>query len=137
MIVHATPEDLDVWTGEVPPANAAGLLRSASLLVDRTIITATYVVDGDGRATDSTILGALRDATCAQAAAWAAAGIDPAAGVPGAMRQVRRKSLGSGTVEYEPGASQAAVEALGGLTPDAVQILAHAGLMSGAVWLYG
>jgi hypothetical protein len=139
VIVHATAADLAAWTGEAAPAGADRLLRSASLLVDRELLTAVYATDADGRAVDLRVLVALRDATCAQAATWAALGIDPVKGPadPGTA-PVLRKSLGSGTVEYErTGQAAARQQAATGLAPEAAQILAAAGLLSPAVIPYG
>lgn len=144
MIVHATEAQLATWTGTAAPANAAVLLRSASLLVDRALIGAIYSTDTDGVATDATVLEALSDATCTQAATWAALGIDPTAGPAGATAgQVVRKSIGSATVEYDKGttsrsaAGTARADAAVTLTDDALQILANAGLLTTRVWTYG
>lgn len=144
MIVHATPEQLADWTGTAAPANATALLRSASLLVDRETVTAVYATDTTGRATDDGVLAVLRDATCAQAATWAALGIDPTAGPAGATAaQVISKKIGTASIEYDRNSSGATLsgaaraEAVTTLTAEAAQILAAAGLLSGAVWVRG
>lgn len=145
MIVHATEQQLADWTGTAAPANAALLLRSASLLVDRALVGAVYVTDDTGIATDADVLQALADATCAQAATWAALGIDPAGGQAGATSgQVVAKTIGTARIEYDRGsatgrsnAGNARADAAVTLTADAVQILANAGLLTTRVWTYG
>ena len=144
MIVHATVDQLAGEPWNVTADNAAVLLRSASLLVDRALIGAIYTTDDDGVATDATVLQALQDATCAQAATWAALGIDPTGGAAGATAgQVVRKSIGSATVEYDRGstgrstAGDARADAAVTLTDEAAQILANAGLLTTRVWTYG
>lgn len=60
-----------------------------------------------GLATDAQIREALRDATCIQAAAWVALGIDPATG--GALQStkaVKRKKLLTGEIEYPEAGDQ-------------------------------
>ncbi len=139
MPVHATVAELVAWTGEAAPANAAQLLRSASLLIDRETVTAVYAVNRDtGRATDTAVLDALRDATSAQAATWAALGVDPVKGAADTSGAKVRTSLGSGTIEYDPATVTAArAQAATELAPEAAQILAAAGLLSPRVWAHG
>ena len=144
MIVHATEAQLATWTGTAAPANAAVLLRSASLLVDRALIGAIYSTDTTGVATDATVLQALADATCAQAATWATLGIDPTGGPAGASSgQVVAKTIGSARIEYDRSstgrstAGSARADAAVTLTDEALQILANAGLLTTRVWTYG
>jgi hypothetical protein len=140
MIVHATVDDLAAEPWGVTADNASVLLRAASRLVDGATVTAVYAVDADGRAIDADVLAALRDATCAQAAVWAALGIDPVKGAADdAARTPVRVSLGTGTVEYEraAGAASAKTEAATTLTAEAVAILRSAGLLTGRVTVYG
>ncbi|KRE79950.1 hypothetical protein [Arthrobacter sp. Soil763] len=103
MRVYATPADLQDWIGQDKPlpANAAGLLRSASLLVEAATITAVYDTDADGKPTASAVADAFRDATTAQAAMWSAAGIDPAGGGVASSAPVSSKKLGSGAISYD------------------------------------
>ena len=140
MLVHATASDLTAWTGTTAPANATALLRSASLLVDEATVTAVYATDDTGKATDTTVLGALRDATCAQAAAWAALGVDPVAGpAQQGATPVSSKTLGSGSVSYDTSAAAsvtvqtARARAVTELADDARRILAAAGLLRTAI----
>lgn len=145
MIVHATPAQLATWLGTDAPANAASLLRSASLLVDRALIGAVYATDSTGKATDAAVLTALADATCAQADTWQALRIDPAKGAADdSVKPVTSKSIGSATITYEKtatGAASASTDARARaavtLSDNAAQILATAGLLTTRVWTYG
>lgn len=139
MLVYATPEQLAAWTDTASPANAAQLLRSASLLITDAIANAVYDVDGTGLPTDSDKVDALSDATCAQAAAWAALGIDPAAGPAGVTGAVQSSSIAGGSVSYAvsstAGDDRAAAAAR--LTGEALLILRQAGLLTGAILVLG
>ena len=93
MLIYATPTDLAAWTGTAAPANATQLLRSASLLVQEATNNAYYDTPPDtsgGQSSgsynyyrpdalpsDPAVAAVLNEATCIQAAAWAALGIDP------------------------------------------------------------
>lgn len=72
-MAHATVTQLEAWTGQPAPAQAARLLQRASDLVDSRI-TVAYAVDDDGAATDAGVLAALADAVCAQVEAWTQGG---------------------------------------------------------------
>lgn len=101
MLIYATDEDLTDWTGATAPDNADALLRSASILVRDATKAALYDVDSAGKPSDAVILGAFRDATCAQAAMWAAAKIDPTEqGVGVAAPAVVSKSMGGRSITY-------------------------------------
>jgi hypothetical protein len=140
VLVYATNADLTAWlAGAALPANATVLLRSASMLVRSSTVTALYDVDTEGLPSDATVLEAFTDATCAQAAFWAAAGVDPVAGGVSTTAPVRSKKLGSGAVEYDTGVSasvtafsakQAAANSLCG---EAWMILQQAGIVPGGV----
>jgi hypothetical protein len=79
-VVYAS--DADLAASDFLPADLAGevggdaarLLARASRLIDRVLLRAVYAVDGDGAPTDTKIIEALRDATCAQAAWWVETG---------------------------------------------------------------
>lgn len=139
MLVYADPAALVAWTGQPAPDNAAQLLRSASVMVRGATRTALYAVQPSGLPVDDDLREALRDATCAQAAAWSAAGIDPTAPVAARGRVATSKSLGSGSVTYADAASVvAAQDALRErLTDEAAAILADAGLTGGPAIVYG
>jgi hypothetical protein len=53
-----------------PPTDLTRLLLRASELIDDYTRTAIYAVDTDGMPTDTDIIAAFRDATCAQVEAW-------------------------------------------------------------------
>lgn len=101
MLIYATSAQLDEWLDGPLPANATTLLRSASLLVRGATVASVYDVDPAGLPTDPAVLAAFRDATCAQAAMWVAAGIDPVGGGVASSAPVRSKKLGSGSVDYD------------------------------------
>ena len=140
MLIYATTAELQEWLdGEALPANAASLLRSASLMVRSETMTAVYDTDDQGKPTDTATAEAFRDATCAQAQAWAAMGIKPTtAGVPQAA-PVRSKKLASGGIEYDTSvnssvaAFQAKQQAAKTLCAESWMILQQAGLMPGSV----
>lgn len=92
MPVHATVDDLVLaeppWLTKAPD-NVGSLLRAASALVDREI--AGNEAHGD----------ALRDATCAQVAAWVTSGIDPSSGGLSESAPLRAKGVGTARKEYD------------------------------------
>lgn len=134
MLVYATSTQFDGWLDGPLPVNATTLLRSASLLVRDATVASIYTVDTEGYPTDTTVRQAFTDATCAQAAMWSVAGIDPAGGGVASTAPVRSKKLGSGSVEYDTsvGGSVAAYNARQSaareLCTEAWMILKQAGL---------
>lgn len=140
MLTYATVDDLTVWTGQIAPDNATQLLRSASGLVRRSTVTAIYTAAPSGAPSDPDVAEAFRDATCAQAAFWAVAGIDPAAGQVGAAseRLVSASSIGGAAVTYGTAGDVAAAKtaALDELCNEAAFILAEAGML-GQPWATG
>lgn len=134
MLVYATEADLQAWIGTDPlPANAAGLLRSASNLVRSSTKMAVYTVDTAGYATVTATREAFRDATTAQAKYWADLGIDPSKGAAGVAPLAASKSIGGASINYSVYAAtaEARAGAAGVLGPDAFYILEGAGLLSG------
>ena len=137
MLVYATPTDLAMWAGDPAPINASQLLRSASILVRDATRAALYDVDQAGKPSDSDVLTAFKDATCAQAAMWAAAGIDPTeGGVAIGEPTVASKSMGGRSISYTDLSSSVTVQqdrakAARELCAEAVAILEAAGLTSG------
>ncbi|GMA22282.1 hypothetical protein GCM10025864_44470 [Luteimicrobium album] len=135
-LVYATPADLAAWTGTAAPANAVTLLRVASGLVRRATVTAWYATNDTGAPTDPDVVQAFSDATCAQAATWATLGIDPTtAGVDTGTggRVVASRALGPANISYAGADDTAARRAqlADDLTPEALGILADAGLVRG------
>jgi len=135
---YATTEDLAAWLDPDPvPANAAGLLRSASGLVRSETKRAVYAVDAGGYPTDTALRTAFRDAVLAQAKFWADSNIDPALGAAGVQPLAASKSIGSASIAYSVYAATAEARAnsAGALGPDAFYILEDAGLLGGDVVL--
>lgn len=138
MRTYATPEELTAWLEPEPaPANAAGLLRSASSLIRSETKRATYATDADGYPTDTKLRTSFREATMAQAAYWSASQIDPALGAAGVKPLAASKSIGGASIAYSVYAATAEARAnsAGALGPDAFYILEDAGLLSGDVVL--
>lgn len=136
----AQPADLAAWTGSAAPANAVPLLRSATSLVIAASSSSYYAVDTTtGLATDPVVAKALNDATCIQAAAWAALGIDPLTGGVVVASVASEKSIGSAHIKLADAAqaAQARAKALTTLVPEAVRKLQENNLMDSNVWLYG
>ena len=124
MVTYATLDDLTSggWVTTVPD-NAEQLLRSASLLIAR--VTGDNLYNQTAPHNDEP----RHDATLAQAAAWAAASIDPAAGVAGITPAVKEKDLGTGRIVYDGPTAAERATALNQLAPDAYSILYAAGLL--------
>lgn len=139
MLVYATNEDLTAWPVSPLPANAASLLRSASLLIRSTTMTAVYAVDATGLPTDPKVLEAFKDATCRQVEFWVAADVDPTNGGAQTKAPVQSKKLGSGMFQYDTSvnasvaAFQARRDAATSLCAEAWLILQQAGIVPGGV----
>jgi hypothetical protein len=136
----AQPADLAAWTGAAAPANAVPLLRSASSLVISATSTSYYAADPvTGMATDPVALQVLNDATCIQAAAWAALGIDPLKGGVQVAGVASQKSIGTAHITYADAgqAATAKADALTRLVPEAVRKLQENNLLDSNVWMYG
>ena len=136
----AQPTDLANWTGTTAPTNAAQLLRAATSLVLEATGSAYYDADPTtGLATDTTTYNALRDATCIQAAAWNAMGIDPNLGGVPAAGVVAQKRIGSASIVYAKAedAEQARSESLRNLVPEAARKLQLNNLLGANAWVYG
>jgi hypothetical protein len=142
-LVYATSGDLAAWTGTTAPANATSLLRSASLLVRDATASAFYAADTTGLPTDTATLQAFNDATCAQAAYWAANGIDPAAGALPTAGVLRGKKIGSASLDYDtaaavnPAVLAARMDSVENLVPEAARILRAAGVNTYGPWIVG
>lgn len=139
-MAYATEDDLAAWLDdnglELPDAwSATAVLRHAERVVRRATVCDVYDVDGQGVATAGAVRAALRDATCAQVAHWAALGVDPVAGPAGTTGVVQSSSMLSGSVQFATYASQAEERASATVTlsEDALGILEAAGLGSTTV----
>lgn len=71
-LLYATVAELDGFLADTAPAEAESnrLLARASERVDTALRTAVYAVDATGAPTETTVIAALRDATCAQVEFW-------------------------------------------------------------------
>jgi hypothetical protein len=136
---YATSADLATWTGTAAPTNVVPLLRSASIVIRDATLFAFYAVDGTGTPTDATTLQAFKDATCAQAAAMIALGIDPLAGGVYESSIESLVRIGSGEIRYGDDAVAAAAKerALASMVPEAKLLLQQAGINLYAVWVTG
>lgn len=124
MIVYANAADYGNWTQTALPDGIDQLLRSASLRVARACMRDPYNDSPTGEAVD-----ALRDATCAQAAAWLALGVSPdAAGLD--TRVTVESKIGTGSVKYDAIPAADVQSAVADLAPLAREILTAAGLIS-------
>ncbi|MDQ5861565.1 MAG: hypothetical protein M3536_04795 [Actinomycetota bacterium] len=138
MRIYADTDDLTAWMDPVAvPANAAGLLRSASGLIRSETKTAIYTTDVDGYPTDTALIAAFMEATCAQAKFWTDHGIDPSLGAAGVAPLAASKSIGGASIQYSTYVStaEARANAAGVLGPDAWYILNDAGLLGNPVVL--
>jgi hypothetical protein len=71
--VYATADDVIDWLGDYPPSNVDTLITRASLVVDELLVGVRYCTDTNQLPTDTRVIDALRDATCAQVAWWISA----------------------------------------------------------------
>jgi hypothetical protein len=134
---YATPDDLAVWLDPDPaPANANRLLRAASGLVRDATAGARYAVTPEGLPAATGVATAFLEATCAQAEAWVASGVDPTKGVAQLPRLIQSKSADGTSVTYGDSGGRAALEALASgtsLVGQARSILSNAGLISNSI----
>lgn len=138
MRIYADTDDLTTWMSPAAvPANAAGLLRSASGLIRSETKTAIYSTDADGYPTDTALIAAFMEATCAQAKFWIDHKIDPSLGAAGVAPLAASKSIGGASIQYSTYVStaEARANAAGVLGPDAWYILSDAGLLGNPVVL--
>lgn len=142
VLVYAADTDLAAWTGTTAPANATVLLRSASLLVREATRNCFYATDAGNLPTDPVTKQAFNDATCAQAAFWAANSIDPVAVFTPPV-VLNQKALGSARLGYDTAgagsvqAYQARVKAAKTLCEESQRILQDANLQLNGVWVVG
>lgn len=101
MLVYAVPDDLVLgqWLSSAP-TDATSLIRMASALVRHATRRDLYDTEPSGLPADDDIAEAMRDATCAQAAMWSKAGIDPVAGSVGRVANVVSQTADGGSVTY-------------------------------------
>lgn len=127
MLVYAESHDLADHMPEVPE-NADMLIRFASVLVRRATRFDVYDTTPAGAPDDPWVIDAFRDATCVQAAMWAANGVDPAKGAAGVDGGVESSSIAGGTVKYDTSHVDAARASVDTLSPLALEVLRAEGL---------
>lgn len=133
----ATSADYATWTGTTSPTLIDQTLRACTALVLDATKRAWYATDPlTGLATDTRILEAMRDATCIQAAAWTALGIDPNTGGVITKSVAKSKKIGTAQIEYADtdAAAAARAAAYAGLVPAALLKLKQNDLIDGRVW---
>lgn len=124
----ASSSDLTTYSPTTtPPANVAQILAACSQIVLDATEGAIYDVDvATGLATNSQIKNAMRDMTCAQAAAWIKLGIDPDLGGVTTQATKTSKKIGSAAVTYSDAEAQSVAAmrqfAMVGLVPTAARI---------------
>lgn len=128
--VYATPDDYATFTGVDPGTATTALLRRCSADIDRYTLTAHYLRDDTGYPTDPAIIEALKDATCAQAAWYLETSDGDATGAAGQYDSV---SIGSVSMSKRSGSDTTATPASSRESPEAIQILANAGLLQAAL----
>lgn len=138
MTVYATAAEYESYVGEPAPPNIALYLTHASVLVEAAIRNDLYRALPNGVPEDDDKREACRDATVVQARAWMMAGTDPSAGVEGMKPTPLKKSIGSGSVEYESMARRDDARALSvnQLNPTAYRILRNANMASAGVSMW-
>ena len=138
MLVYATVGDLEAWLQDTAPPNAAGLLRSASVLVTAACRNDLYNTLPSGLPSDENLADAMRDACCEQINAWVLAGIDPAtAGTDTSAPGVVKSEIDGARVEFDPTGIEEAtrnrLRLVSALSGSAYEILRQAGLASAYV----
>lgn len=129
MLVYAESHDLADHMAEVPD-DAEVLIRFASVLVRRATRFDVYDTTPAGMPDDPWIIDAFRDATCVQAAMWAANGVNPAAGVAGVDGGVDSSTIAGATVKYNTSHVDEARASVDTLAPMALAVLRAEGLAS-------
>lgn len=71
---YANADDLGAYLGTEPPADSDRLLIRAQELIDATLTSAMYTSDTNGNPTNAAVIGALKQATCAQVEYWLSVG---------------------------------------------------------------
>lgn len=139
-VALCTSSDVAAYTGVAAPANVAALIRSATRLVLRETRQAYYTVDpATGLATDTQIQGALHDATVIQVVAWSQIGYDPTTGGVLTPSVKSSKRIGTAAITYSDAALAATARAvaIGGLVPEAMQLLELQNLLIPNPWTFG
>lgn len=130
---YATTAQLADYLMEAPPAGAERMLRDATVLVDRLLLTAVYETTGaDEMPADAAVAKALREATCELVRWW-----DETGDSTGAMAVAQSASIGSVSVGRGSAGRRVDARSTGDrVGPQALAILENAGLLSRSPWRY-
>jgi hypothetical protein len=126
----ATADDYTAWSGSASPGGIEATLRRAENVIKPYLITAVYDTDDEGQPTDTAILAALRDATCAQASEIVKGDAS------GEMSAAGFSSVGIGSLSLGLKDSSTSFAFSGAITGEVRAILSAAGLLSGVVATY-
>lgn len=126
--VYADTTDLANWLGAAPPDNATRLLARASSVIDDALLTAVYATGADGMPTDSAVIAALRNATCAVVEWWESTGDEL-----GSTVDWQSASAGDVSISRNSNSGSTQVRA-DSLPPRALGELIRAGLLPGTVY---
>lgn len=122
---YATVADLAAYLdADDMPASAQRLLRDATVLVDRLLMSSLYDVDADDMPTDPRHVAAVRDAVCEQVHWWTQTG-DPY----GARAAFGSVHIGSISLSGPSAGSRQAQQGATRISPQAIAILENAGLL--------
>ena len=130
MRLYATPTDLNAspWNANLSTEQATTLLTHATPILEELTKTAIYTTNSQGLPTDPVIAAAFKDAACAQATYFIDTG-----DITGAAGRFNSLSLGSFSVSGGGvGSRNNESAAVQRFAPQAVQILANAGLIAHA-----
>lgn len=133
MLVYAMPTDVEKWMGEPAPEGVVPLIRRASTMVGVATRMARYDVTPAGGPADTDVADAMRDAVCAQVAAWHTAGVDPSG--ERIVAKVAATSIDGVNLTYGQDAASAERDRVATtLCSEAWDILTLAGLAGGKPW---
>lgn len=107
--VYATAAQYQAYSGQTPPADIDRLLARASELIDSDVTkTAWYDTDDAGLPTNSVVVAAFANATCAQVEFWGEVGesVDTSGPIQGV-------TLGSLSIQYGAGDNRIAPAKIG------------------------
>jgi hypothetical protein len=138
--IYADPTDWLAWSGQTDaPDDFVPLLRTASRAVREATALWAYPVDTTtSLPLDPDLLGAMRDATCAQISALITLEVDPAAGGTATDMVESAAKIGSAQITYAGAETvmAARMQTAQGLCPEALGILRDAAQMA-AVRVFG
>ena len=101
MLILATSDELETWTGQPAPDNATVLLREASGIVSGACVCDIYDTTPNGAPSDPDLLEAMMEATCAQAEAWSAADMDPTKGPGGQAPRLTTSAQDGSSLSFD------------------------------------